>query len=359
MAERLRVAIVGAGIGAAHLEGYLANPARFTVPVVCDLDANRAAALCAKAGAAHVASYAAVLARDDLDIIDICLPPMLHQEAIVAALASGRHVICEKPLVNSLRAVDAIEEAQARHGRAVVPVFQYRFGQGLGQLRHLIGAGLAGTPFVASLETHWHRPEDYYAIPWRGKWASELGGAIVSHAIHIHDLLVGVLGPIRAVQAKLATRVNRIEVEDCAAIILQMASGALVTSSVTLGAANDTSRLRFCFQHLTAESGTDPYNPATLPWRFLARAPMAQARIAASLADCRPHSEGYARLFELTHTALIEGGTLPVSLADARASLELITAIYQADATGRAVELPLQAEAAGYGGWMPAGALPG
>ena len=58
------------------------------------------------------------------------------------------------------------------------------------------------------------------------------------------------MGPIRSVAARTATAVNPIETEDCAAILLEMQSGALVTLSVTLGAEEEISRLRFCFAEL-------------------------------------------------------------------------------------------------------------
>ena len=83
---------------------------------------------------------------------------------------------------------------------------------------------------VASLETHWNRGKDYYSKPWRGTWEGEQGGAILSHSIHIHDLVNMILGPVSNVFAKLTTRVNNIEVEDCAALSVEMENGALVTS---------------------------------------------------------------------------------------------------------------------------------
>ena len=116
----------------------------------------------------------------------------------------------------------------------------------------MIAAEVTGKPLIASIETHWNRLPAYYQVPWRGRKATELGGAIISHAIHAHDLLTFTLGPVRRVFARLATRVNPIETEDCAAIVLEMACGALVTSSVTLGAAEELSKFRFCFADLTA-----------------------------------------------------------------------------------------------------------
>src|SRR5215472_2057852 len=139
MARRYRVAIVGAGIGARHVDGFLALGEKFEVAVIADRDRDRAAALAKKAGAAvHGAFDAALLARDDLDIIDICLPPFLHFDTVSRALRAGRHVICEKPLVGSLAGADALEAIVRESGRTLMPVFQARFGNGLAKALHLM-----------------------------------------------------------------------------------------------------------------------------------------------------------------------------------------------------------------------------
>jgi len=355
MSRQFRVAIVGAGIGAAHVEGFLANPQGYRVAVICDLDAARAAALAANVpGTVVETSYEAVLARSDIDVIDICLPPWLHLEAIEAALASGRHVLCEKPLVGSLAHVERLMAAAAAANRAVVPVYQYRYGNGLAGLRRLIKAGLAGRSLVASIETHWNRLPEYYDVPWRGRKATELGGAILGHAIHQHDLLTFTMGPVRRVSAKVAVRVNAVETEDCAAVCLEMASGALVTSSVTLGAAEEVTKLRFCFTELSAENpGVPPYRPAEGAWRFTARGARRQEEIDAMLAGVVPHLESFAGLFEALHPALAGAAPWPLTLQDAYRSLELVSAIYYASATNTVVELPLPPDHPVRAGWAP------
>ena len=157
----------------------------------------------------------------------------------------------------------------------------------------MIAAGVTGSRWSPASRPTGTAPA-YYEVPWRGRKATELGGAIISHVIHAHDLLTFTLGPVRRVFARLATRVNPIETEDCAAIVLEMASGALVTSSVTLGAAEELSKFRFCFADLTAESpGTPPYRPAEGEWRFIPRGQRGQAEIDAALRDFVPRQEGF------------------------------------------------------------------
>lgn len=355
MSRRYRVAVVGAGIGAAHVEGYLASPERFEVAAVCDLDLERASGLAARApGAQAVGDLGALLVDPAIDILDLCTPPVTHRSMALDALRTGKHVVCEKPLCASPVELDELEAAVERADRFLLPVYQYRYGRGLGQLRRLVEGGLAGRPFVATIETHWDRRADYYTVPWRGRFDRELGGAVVSHAIHAHDMLTQALGPVVRVAARVATRVNPIQTEDCAAALLEMGSGALVTSSVTLGAATNTTRFRFCFDRLTAESGTAPYTPGAEPWTFLARHPTVQAEIDAVVDAYPAHAHGFARLLELFHDALDGRGPVPVTLNEARHSLEIASAIYHSAATGEPVALPLPREHPAAHGWLHA-----
>jgi len=348
------VAIIGAGIGEQHLAGYRQLTDQFAVRAICDLNQDRARVITSgdNSIAIHTDSHA-VLEDPTIDIIDICLPPHLHFDVSLAALAARKHVICEKPLVRSVREVDVLSTAAAAAQRQVFPVFQYRYGHGLHQLQALIHAGLAGKPYAASLETHWNRDSDYYAVAWRGTWTGESGGAVLGHAIHNHDLLTYAMGPIKSLSAITTTRVNPIEVEDCAAISFEMESGALATSSITLGAGNDTSRLRFLFEGFTATSGTEPYAPGEDSWTFIARNPTKQAQIDAVLANLSPVHAGYAGFFEAIAYSLDGHPGRDVTLADGRRSIELVTAVYQAARTGKRVALPLGKENALYAGWQP------
>lgn len=351
--RRYRVAIVGAGIGAAHNEGFQAHPELFEVALICDVDPDRARRLAAVApGAAACTDLQEVLERADVDVVDVCLPPYLHHDAVKRALSAGKHVVCEKPLVGSLAELDELASCATSCGQRLMPIMQYRFGNGVRKLQHLIARGVAGRAYIASVETHWLRGADYFASPWRGRKACELGGALLSQAIHAHDLLMCVLGPVRRVFARSATRVHAIETEDCAVGSLEMADGSLASLSVTLGSAEEISRLRFCFAGLTAESNHAPYRAASEPWRFMPRSAEQASRIDRALADFRPTEEGFARQFALFHKALATAGPLPVTLEHARRSIELAAALYHSTATGTDVELPLGADHPTYRGWL-------
>ncbi|NNE87383.1 MAG: Gfo/Idh/MocA family oxidoreductase [Silicimonas sp.] len=348
------VAIVGAGIGAAHLSGFAQLPDRFVVKTLCDLDTARAKDVATGFHNVSVsANFADVLADPRIDIIDICLPPHLHFNACKEALSAGKHVICEKPLVTSLRDADALAEHAASTGKNVFPVFQYRYGLGTAQLMALVDAGLAGRCYAGSLETHWDRPASYYDIDWRGTWEGEQGGALLGHAIHIHDLLAAILGPVAQVFADVSTRVNDIEVEDCAALSIRMENGALITSSVTLGCAENISRLRLIFEDFTVESDHAPYAPAENPWRFVARAPTAQTQIDEVISKVSPVQSGYAGLFAAIADTLEGTPGGEVTISDGRRALEFVTAAYASGRQNTPVALPLGADHPLYGGWRP------
>lgn len=349
------VAIIGAGIGREHLAGYRALPDQFAVRWLIDLDTARAAEVAVgDPRIAIAADIAAALADPQVDLVDVCLPPHLHVPVSVQALQAGRHVVLEKPIAPSLAECDLLEAAAKDAGRQVFPVFQYRYGPATAALDALIAAGLAGAPQVAALETHWNRGADYYAVPWRGTWAGERGGAVLGHAIHNHDLLCRYFGAPAAVSASLATRINPIETEDCAAIAIRFANGALATSSVTLGAAGDQTRLRFVFSGLTATSGDLPYAPAMGQWRFVARDPARQGAIDAILAGLDPQAPaGFAGYFAAIAQALASRPGSEVTLLDGRRSIELVTAIYAAARCGKEVALPLTFGSDFYASWLP------
>jgi predicted dehydrogenase len=353
--ELLRVAVIGCGVGRNHIaQGYRRHPDGFRVQALCDIDAARLAAVGDEFSVPRrTTMFDDVLRMDDVDIVDICTPVALHFEQILSALSAGKGVVCEKPVVGSLAEIDRLIAAEKAAAGRVMPIFQYRFGDGVQKAKRIIDLGIAGKPYLATVETAWKRTAKYYETPWRGRWETERGGVLRMHAIHTHDLMTWLMGPVASVFARAATRVNPIEVEDCAVASLVMRSGALVSLAATLGSQREISRLRLCFEQVTLESASVPYSPGDDPWEIVPASPEAEARIADGLAHYRPVPSRYEGQFGAYQAALVTGDPLPVTLVDARYSLELATALYHSAATGTPVALPIASDHLAYNNWPP------
>lgn len=357
MSEVKSVAVVGCNIGRSHiLEGYAPRPERWRLAAVCDLNQERLDKVADEFSVeSRTQHFDELLGRDDIDVIDIATPPATHLELVTRALAAGKHVVCEKPLVGSLFDADRLLTAEAQSGRILMPVFQYRYGDGVQKAKRIIDSGIAGTPYLGTVETHWKRTAAYYDVPWRGKWETELGGVLMTHAIHIHDMLTYLMGPVAKLFARAVTRVNAIEVEDCVAASLEMQSGALVAASATLGAQNEISRFRLCFENVTFESGGGCYSPGDDPWTVLPANDAVAARIEGLLADYQPVGRRFLGQMDAFHEALNGRAPVPVTIADARRALELATAFYQSAQTGADVSLPIGPDHPKYTSWRPNG----
>jgi predicted dehydrogenase len=353
--SELRVGVVGMGVGQLHLLSWIDVQGASAVALVEPDDALRTRA----AADWHLDAYPSLeeLLTAGVDVVDLCTPPALHETQIIACLEAGIHVICEKPLVDSLAACDRLSAAvdAAPNGARLMPVLQYRFGRGAAQARALVEAGVTGRLFTASATTWWRRDTDYYdEATWRTTWQGALGGTVVNHAVHIHDLLTFVGGPLTEIHALVDTRVNDVATEDCAVAVGRSADGGLVTMNVTTGAATESSRLAWCFEGVQIESATEPYHPAGKPWTFLWRDEDARRAGEAVIAAVPVLPDAFTGQFQ----AFVDGlasDTLPVTVADARAALEVVTAWYHSARHGTTERLPIGPDHSAYASWLPSG----
>src|SRR5262245_57302229 len=115
---KLRVGVVGLGIGRAHLVAYQNLADRYEIAAVCDLDDARldtiADELHLPASTRRTTRFDDLLDPSRIDIVDLCTPPHTHRRLIEQSLAAGLHAICEKPLVGSLADFDAVADAARR-----------------------------------------------------------------------------------------------------------------------------------------------------------------------------------------------------------------------------------------------------
>jgi predicted dehydrogenase len=162
-----------------------------------------------------------------------------------------------------------------------------------------------------------------------------------------------VLGTPKKVFAHAGTLVNPVEVEDCLVAVLEMADRSLASFAITVGSARELSRHRFCFANLVAESNVRPYTNSSDPWKFIGDTPEIAQQIQEVLARFQPGLESFEGQFEQYYRAMSSGGNLPVSLEDARRSIEVVTAAYHSVSTGQDICLPIPRDHPAYTGWSP------
>ncbi|HEY1175700.1 MAG TPA: Gfo/Idh/MocA family oxidoreductase [Phytomonospora sp.] len=331
------VAVVGtggiAGIHAADL-ATLGGRARITAAV--DPDPLRLEDFCATWEVPYgFKDTASMLDTVVPDLAIVCTPPHLHADAAIACLRRGVHVWCEKPVATSLAGFDAMAAAETPAAR-LATVSQHRFGSGAERLRRLVADGVLGSPATALCLTMWHRPDAYFEVPWRGTWSTEGGGPTLGHGIHQIDLLLSVLGPWREVTAVAARRARPTDTEDLSAALVTFDDGTVATVVNSLVSPRETSHLRFDFAHATVEL-THLYGYGDDDWRITPLDRHATAITAAWNAGPAGRASGHAAQLTEILDALDTGRAPPVGVAEARATLELVTAIYAAAFTGAAV----------------------
>ncbi len=142
----LRVGVIGCGWqGRSHARAYAAL-ANATPAVVCDLDADKAAAVAQEVGAESVTDYRDLLARDDIDAVSVVLPDHLHREACEAAFAAGKHVLLEKPMATTVADAEAIVAARDRADRKLMVNWSNRWQLPFAQIKASLDNGELGEP---------------------------------------------------------------------------------------------------------------------------------------------------------------------------------------------------------------------
>lgn len=148
----LRIAMIGTGfMGRMHSQAWRTAPRFFDLPrhPVPALLVGRRADATAEAAARwgwldHTLDWREAVERDDIDAIDICTPGDTHAEIAIAALAAGKHVLCEKPLANTVAEAQQMTDAAAEASAIAMCGFSYRRTPALALARELIAAGRVG-----------------------------------------------------------------------------------------------------------------------------------------------------------------------------------------------------------------------
>ncbi|MDQ0614245.1 putative dehydrogenase [Microbacterium sp. W4I4] len=263
MTKSLRVAMIGHGfMGAAHSVGWRQAPAAFDLPlaptmaVLVGRDAERTAADATRWGWSETATdWRTVVERDDIDVIDIVTPGDSHAEIAVAALEAGKHVLCEKPLANTVADAQRMADAAASAPGLSMVGFTYRRVPAVTLMRDLIAEGRIGT--VRQVRASYR--QDWLADPespmtWRlekDRAGSGSLGDIGAHAIDMTQFVTGqtvdrvsgvletivserpLMGESVGLGGKAGGGTGIVTVDDLALFTGRLSSGALVSFEAT------------------------------------------------------------------------------------------------------------------------------
>ena len=203
----LNAAIVGCGVIAPTHAKALELDGRVRIRWACDTDPAQVGRVAAERFSTR---FADILSDSAVQLVHICTPHQTHAELVTAALAAGKHVVCEKALATSPADVSRMVAAAARRSELVASgIFQHRFRPLARRLVELVRGGDFGRLARIQVEFRCTRTSAYYASgPWRGRWAGEGGGLMINQAIHTLDSALGFLGqPISVAGTVSRTRV--------------------------------------------------------------------------------------------------------------------------------------------------------
>lgn len=260
----LNIGMIGYGsIGRVHALAYRAIPFHYGLPAdminltgVATGHPRTALRAAREIGCEYSTdNYHDLLARKDIDVVDICVPNHKHEEIVTAAAQAGKHIYCEKPLSMTVTEGQRMVAAAKAAGIKTQLTFNFRYFPAITRARQLVEDGFLGRVF--SFRGRYFRSS--YINPnkplsWRLRKEIAGSGALFDIGSHILDTLYFLLGDFGSVQATLdtlikerpvapgATELGPVDVDDIALMNLRMCDGTLgqvEISRMGTGSAND------------------------------------------------------------------------------------------------------------------------
>ncbi len=341
--DRVGYGIIGAGwilpnhaVGVRHLRGQGVE-----LVAVADVDEGRARRAAEEFGAASwYTDYRALLARDDIQMVSLCLPHHLHKAVTIEAVRAGKHVLCEKPLALDVDEADAMIEAARDAGVRLGVIFQHRYDPPFRRLRRAVEEGAFGQILLGGV---FHRCRNQTADEFRDTWRERVetvgGGVVTMQTIHFVDILLWCLGPVKSVMARVDALVLPRGIEDSGVALLRFQSGALGTVATTEAAS--TERISRIEVHGTSGAAVWE-NAEWVRWEPDA------AYVEAASEDDEPRlteAERGRLLFGTGHVKQIadfvarvrRGLPPPVTGEEGRQATAVVQAMYESSRTGRTV----------------------
>lgn len=227
MRKSLNMAVIGVGaMGQGHCDTLAARVPEMTLAAVCDEHEQTARAAGERLGVPWFSNVNSLLQAGCADAALVVVPHPLHADIAIPCMEAGLHVLCEKPLAETVSAADAmLATARARNVTFAV-MLQMRGDPTVRRMLDFARDGGIGKIIRTELVVPEFRSQYYFdSNPWRATWRGEGGGVLLNQAPHLLDIFALVGGLPESLQAWTDTRLHDIEVEDTAEALLRYADG--------------------------------------------------------------------------------------------------------------------------------------
>ena len=315
--RNVRIGIAGTGaISQAYAEAVRGLD-EVRLVAACDTDAAAARRFESATGCPTYSSLGQMMAAGRLDAVVICTPPATHEAMATQALDRGVHVLCEKPLAIDVASADRMAARAIANGALLTMASKFRFVDDVRAARDLAASGIAGeivlieNAFTSSVNMM-HR--------WNSDPSVSGGGVLIDNGTHAVDVLRFFLGQLRDVKVFEGKRLQTPRVEDTVRLFVRNESGVIGTSDLSWSINKELDT----FLRIYGTAGT-----ILVGWKE------SKYRVRSST-EWTVFGSGYDKVDAfrkqlLNFTAAIRGeADLEVTMADAVASIEVITAAYNA-----------------------------
>lgn len=202
----MKFGLIGAGCIGQLRAKALAKVEGCELSAIVDVDPVRARAMASSSDVKTFKDVQEMLPQANLDAVIVSTPPQFHEDLVVSALKAGKHVLCEKPLANSLEACRRMVDVARASGKVLATGFNHRYFPQIQYLKQAIDTGLIGElDHVRAFAGHTGLSE--FRSSWEYDMNSIGGGALMDVGIHIIDLTRYVLGEVDQVYGFTSNRV--------------------------------------------------------------------------------------------------------------------------------------------------------
>lgn len=307
---------------------------------VCDIIEKRAGDYAEKFKCESYKDYKELLKSKNIDIVNICTPTYLHADMTVAAAEFGKHVIVEKPMALSLKDADRMIEACERSRVKLFVVKQNRYNPPILNLKEAIDEGRFGKLFYGNATVFWHRDQSYYDEQSWFRERDKGGGVIINQASHNIDMLQWLMGPVESVYSKIDTKTHNIPTEDFGLAVLKFKNGAwgTVIATTSIFSKNLEGSVTIFGENGSAKVGGIQMNEMQI-WEFKDYRTEDGIDNRHSIISPDVYGFGHIRFMEDVLRVLRGENISFVDGMEAKASLELILAMYESASSGKEIRM--------------------